>query len=163
MIKSEMSARHSQKKKLSKKVENSPKLPKFSVDFNLNSSQGKNKLEIEPNTLAKNILNQDTDSYSITSLSNFDNKRLTSNGDFSVEDHKNMNGIRRSCLLVGDELEEMNYGFEFAKLKQDDNMKKRLSQFLLKHKKEMEKNVIDGTQPVFGYPLMCYSIREQAS
>ena len=59
------------------------------------------------------------------------------------------------------QLIEANYGFDFnsAQLRYDLEMQRRLTKFLQRNKVEMEVNVIDGSQPLFGYPLVCYNER----
>jgi hypothetical protein len=41
-------------------------------------------------------------------------------------------------------------------------MQQRLTKFLQKNKVEMEKNVVDGSQPLFGYPLLCFNEKDSS-
>ena len=55
------------------------------------------------------------------------------------------------------ELIEINYGIEFSQLKDSEEQKKRLREFLKRNQQELNWFVEEGSAPVFGYPPMCYS------
>jgi hypothetical protein len=42
-------------------------------------------------------------------------------------------------------------------MQKSKQQQKMLVEFLRKKQQQMEKNVIEGTQPVFGFPLVCYN------
>ena len=55
------------------------------------------------------------------------------------------------------ELVELNKGIILTRLKTDKEEQIRLRSYLLQSKEKIEKHVIKGTIPSFGYPPICYS------
>lgn len=55
------------------------------------------------------------------------------------------------------ELEEFNFGINFALLKTSKEQQARLRLFLRKKMNELNEYVEKGTGPIFGFPPICYS------
>lgn len=58
--------------------------------------------------------------------------------------------------MKNDELKEHNYGINLQLLKQSGNEWKRLRALLLRNAIEMERCVMNGVAPPFGYPFVLY-------
>ena len=65
--------------------------------------------------------------------------------------------LQRRAFRKEHELIEINYGIEFSQLKESEEQKKRLREFLKQNQQELNWFVEVGSAPVFGYPPMCYS------
>lgn len=64
--------------------------------------------------------------------------------------------LRRMNFHKGNQLEEINFGLQLSNLKGNAQEWTRLRQVLKKSANEMEKCVVRGTAPLFGYPAVLY-------
>ena len=68
-----------------------------------------------------------------------------------------MRRLNRIKLRREHELEEFNFGINFAQLKSSKDQQARLRLYLMKQQQKLNEYVEMGTGPVFGYPPICYS------
>lgn len=65
--------------------------------------------------------------------------------------------MRRGILKRGASLDEANEGLDFKILRKNQQQQKILMRFLEGGRRQMTRHVLEGTQPVFGFPLVCYN------
>ena len=136
----------------------------------LEPSRSQIKLEPGAETATKQINSTITDTVksSVTTPLFTENISCISNDDTTkyhvprgveqkkVEQALNRRLSRRTCKREAD-LQEINFGIDFTKLKNSPDEQYRLRQVLKENQKNLHQYVKEGSAPVFGYPPICFS------